>query len=263
LLVIFLNDISHLGDLTNAILAHNPESFESYDDRTLNLAQQFLPDIMDTFNESTIKSKMVLLAEFTGDTEEEAIAKAQEAKKDTIRFSAITTTITRDREDADRYWTVRRESFNLLRHHNHGHQRTAPIIEDIIVAPEYLPEFLPKLYAILDSYDLVYTIAGHIGNGNLHIMPLMDLRETRIRDIAIELCDKVFALVFEYHGSMSAEHNDGIIRTPFLERMYGKDMVILFEEIKNIFDPKNIFNPNKKVFGKNISFLKEHIDRVY
>ncbi|MBI3459097.1 FAD-binding oxidoreductase [Candidatus Azambacteria bacterium] len=263
LLVIFLNDLSCLGDITNTILTHNPESFESYDDRTINLARQFLPEIMHSLDESTIKSKMVLLAEFTGETEEEVIVKAQNAKKDIVRFSTITTTITRDQEDADKYWTVRRESFNLLRYHNHDHQRITPIIEDIIVAPEYLPEFLPQLYTILDSYNLIYTIAGHIGNGNLHIMPLMDLRETRIRDIAIELCNKVFDLVFRYHGSMSAEHNDGIIRTPFLEHMYGPEMVILFEKIKNIFDPKNIFNPNKKVFGKDLSFIKEHIDRVY
>ncbi len=276
LLVIFLDDLSSLGDIVQAILPHKPESFESYDDRTLDLARQFLPEIAEKFNESSLKAKIVLLAEFTGDTEEEAVLKAQNANKylqttllhshelrrGEANYKLQTTTITRDREDADRYWTVRRESFNLLRHHS-GHQRTAPIIEDIIVAPEHLPEFLPKLYAILDSYNLIYTIAGHIGNGNLHIMPLMDFREAKIRDIAIELCNKVFDLVFAYNGSMSAEHNDGIMRTPFLKRMYGAEMVTLFEETKKIFDPKNIFNPGKKVFGKDLTFIKEHIDRIY
>ncbi len=268
LLVIFLNDLTHIGAIVNTLLPHHPESFESYDDRTLNLAQKFLPEITDSFK-NTVQPKMVLLVEFTADSKEHALTKAHDAEKELQKFMStidsknfMTTRITRDQKDADIYWTVRRESFNLLRHHS-GHQRTAPIIEDIIVAPEYLPEFLPKLYAILDSYNLTYTIAGHIGNGNLHIMPLMDFREARIRDTAIELSSKVFDLVFTYGGSMSAEHNDGIMRTPFLEHMYGPEMVVLFEETKNIFDPKNIFNPGKKVFGKDIAFIKEHIDRVY
>ncbi|MEK7459985.1 MAG: FAD-binding oxidoreductase [Patescibacteria group bacterium] len=261
LLVIFIKDLAELGDVVNKILPHKPESFESYDDRTLELAEQFLPDIARSLGEA-IRSKIVLLAEFTGDSEEEVVLKARRAQSDIQGFGTASTTITRDRQDADKYWTIRRESFNLLRHHS-GHDRTAPIIEDIIVRPEYLPEFLPRLYAILDSYNLKYTIAGHIGDGNLHIMPLMNFHKDSVRDIAIELCEKVFSLVFEYHGSMSAEHNDGLIRTPFLKQMYGTGLVKLFEETKLIFDPLNIFNPGKKVFGKDIAFLKEHIDRVY
>ena len=261
LLVIFLKDIIHLGDIVNTVLPCNPESFESYDDHTLKLAEEFLPEVTKFFDAS-IKPKIVLLAEFTGDSEEEAVEKTRCAEKHIPIGKAITTMITCDPKNVDHYCTVRRESFNLLRYHS-GHERTAPIIEDIIVRPEFLPEFLPKLYKILDSYNLVYTIAGHIGDGNLHIMPLMDFREAKIRMIAIELCKKVFDLVFEYGGSMSAEHNDGIIRTPFLEHMYGNEMIKLFEEVKLIFDPSNIFNPGKKVFGRDLAFVKEHIDRVY
>lgn len=261
LLVIFLSDLAPLGEIVNKILPHKPESFESYDDRTLELAEKFLPDIAKSLGEA-MRSKIVLLAEFTGDSEEEVVAKARKAQADVTQKGMATTTITRDRKEADLYWTIRRESFSLLRHHS-GHERTAPIIEDIIVLPEHLPAFLPRLYAILDSYGLRYTIAGHIGDGNLHIMPLMDFRNEKIRSIAIELCQRVFALVFEFKGSMSAEHNDGIIRTPFLEQMYGREIVNLFEETKRIFDPENIFNPGKKVFGKDLSFVREHIDKVY
>ncbi|KKW07769.1 MAG: Oxidoreductase [Parcubacteria group bacterium GW2011_GWA2_49_16] len=262
LLVIFLKDLTPLGDVVNRVLPHKPESFEAYDDHTLALAQQFLPEITESFGDK-ITSKIVLLAEFTGDSEEEVLAKAAEAKKEVGVFEgAVTTTITRDRSDAERYWTIRRESFSLLRTHG-GHERTAPIIEDIIVRPEYLPSFLPRLYEILDSYGFSYTIAGHIGDGNLHIMPRLDFREEGTPTVALELVTRVLDLVFEFKGSMSAEHNDGIIRTPFLERMYGRDIIALFEEAKKIFDPDNIFNPGKKVFGKDITFIKEYIDKVY
>ncbi len=61
--------------------------------------------------------------------------------------------------------------------------------------------------------------------------------------------DAVYALVIRYKGSITAEHNDGIIRTPYLEAMYGKEICALFAETKRIFDPNTIFNPHKKVGG--------------
>ncbi|KKU81847.1 MAG: Oxidoreductase, partial [Parcubacteria group bacterium GW2011_GWA1_47_8] len=81
LLVIFLKDLTPLGDVVNRVLPHKPESFEAYDDHTLALAQQFLPEITESFGDK-ITSKIVLLAEFTGDSEEEVLAKAAEAKKE-------------------------------------------------------------------------------------------------------------------------------------------------------------------------------------
>src|SRR3989344_3096681 len=94
---------------------------------------------------------------------------------------------------------------------------------------------------------MVYTLAGHIGDGNFHIIPLMDLSKEEVRAVIPELMEKVFKLVFEYKGSMSAEHNDGLIRGPYLPEMYGNDVYQLFKKVKEIFDPKNIFNPHKKV----------------
>jgi FAD/FMN-containing dehydrogenase len=64
--------------------------------------------------------------------------------------------------------------------------------------------------------------------------------------------------VVKYKGSITAEHNDGIIRTPYLEQMYGSEVYALFKEVKNIFDPLNIFNPGKKVGGSK-DYIREHI----
>jgi FAD/FMN-containing dehydrogenase len=128
------------------------------------------------------------------------------------------------------------------------------------VKPEYLPEFLPKINAILDKYkkDLIYTIAGHPGNGNFHIIPLMNLKDERVRALIPTISEEVYKLVFEYKGSITAEHNDGLIRTPYLEEMYGSKIIELFKEVKNIFDPLNIFNPGKKV-GGSLDYSEKHI----
>ena len=74
------------------------------------------------------------------------------------------------------------------------------------------------------------------------------------------LSNKVYSLVQQFHGSLSGEHNDGLIRTPFLSYMYTEKMINIFKELKSIFDPQNIFNPNKKV-GIDWEYSKSRIDR--
>ncbi|MFZ2303550.1 MAG: FAD-binding oxidoreductase [Minisyncoccia bacterium] len=278
LVVMFLPNLDMISKVVPRMLAHKPETFESYDDNTFKFAIRFFPDIVKSMKTGIIKlglsfipevlmvlrggtPKLVLLAEFTGTTEEEASQKAQEAFDDMKQFH-VQSEIMHNQKDAKKFWTIRHESFNLLRNHG-GKNKTAPFIDDIIVDPKKLPEFLPRLALVMKEYKLTYTIAGHIGDGNLHIIPLMNLRNARDRDIVMELSQKVFDLVFEFGGSMSAEHNDGLVRTAYLRQMYGEKIYHLFEETKNIFDPKNIFNPGKKVYGHDLAYIKDHIDKVY
>lgn len=280
LLVIFLKDLKNLGRVVEKVLKHNPESFESYDDHTLKIALRYLPDMIKLLGAKSLVSlgiqflpefwmavtggvpKLFLEAEFTGDTEEEIYRKAYAAQKDLQEFGLKTrvtkgeTQMEADKEEK-KYWTVRRESFNLLRHHAHG-RRTAPFIDDIVVRPEKLPEFLPKLDDVMDDYDLIYTIAGHVGNGNFHIIPLMKLNDPKTGKIISELSYKVYDLVIEFGGSITGEHNDGLIRSPFLKQMYGDKIYGFFEETKRIFDPDNIFNPGKKV-NSDFSYALAHL----
>lgn len=170
----------------------------------------------------------------------------------------LKTRVTKDDQEEKKYWTVRRESFALLRNHVQG-RRTAPFIDDVVVRPEKLPEFFPRINKIMEKYDnLVYTIAGHVGDGNFHIIPLMNMKDPRSRKVIPELSREVYDLVIEFGGSITAEHNDGLIRSPFLEQMYGKEVYKFFEETKRIFDPDNIFNPGKKV-NSDFSYALEHI----
>jgi len=156
-----------------------------------------------------------------------------------------------------KYWTLRRQSFNLLRKHVRG-RRTAPFIDDVIVKPEKLAEYLPRLNEIMDEYKLIYTITGHVGNGNFHIIPLMNIKDAIAKNIIPELMKKVNDLTFEFEGSITAEHNDGLIRSPFLKQMYGDKIYGFFEDTKKIFDPNNIFNPGKKV-NSDFSYALEHL----
>ncbi|MDP3710726.1 MAG: FAD-binding oxidoreductase [bacterium] len=274
LLVIFLKDLHKLADLIGEVLKSKPESFESYDDHTLRVAVRVFPDLIKKLKGNFFKllwnflpefwmvltggmPKLILIAEFTADTDKEAYEKCVSAKMGIEKFN-LPTKVTKTSEESEKYWVIRRESFNLLRKNVHG-LHTAPFIDDIIVKPSQLPEFLPKLYNILDQYKIIYTIAGHVGDANFHIIPLMDLHKTESRKIITELSEKVYDLVFQFKGSISGEHNDGLIRSPFLEKMYGPEVYKLFEETKKIFDPDNIFNPGKKV-GASLDYSLNHLD---
>lgn len=279
MMVMFLkeDDMKDLGNLVNDVLKHKPETFESYDDHTFSMAIKYFPDMVKTMKAQIFSlafrflpefwmvltkgyPKLVLIAEFTGDSEEEVANMAEMAQKDIEKFK-IKTRITKSKADAEKYWAIRRESFNLLRKHVKK-ARTAPFIDDIIVRPEQLPEFLPRLNAIMDQYDLTFTVAGHIGDANFHIMPLMDFTTPESKKIFQGLTEKVFSLVLEFKGSLSGEHNDGIIRTPYLKKMYGDDMYNIFGQIKEILDPQNIFNPGKKT-DLTWDYTLDHIDTVY
>lgn len=275
LLVVFLDDLTHLGDIVDELLSYKPESLESYDDKTFKLAMKFFSDFVKTkglfgtmkFAFSFLPEfkmivsggvpKLILLADFVGETREEARSQAQAAlaKMQSVGLKAH---LTRDEKESSKYWQMRRDSFALLRKHTKG-RRTAPFIDDIIVRPEHLPEFLPKLNAILGSYkNIVYTIAGHAGNGNFHIIPLMDFNDPRTVPQILEISDKVYKLVLDYGGSITAEHNDGLIRTPYLSFMFGPHIYELFGKVKQIFDPQTILNPKKK-FGATLSDIKRYI----
>ena len=275
LAVIFLKDLKPLANVALQVMKHGPESFESYDDHTIKLAIKFFPAIIKRVGTKHILPmlvqffpealrmltgglpKLVMLAEFTGKNDEEVDKKLATLKSDLAAFP-VHTRITKTEAEAKRYWIIRRESFNLLRSKVKD-RRTAPFIDDIVVQMEKLPEFLPNLTALLDKYDLLYTIAGHVGDGNFHIIPLMNLADPGQRAIIPRLSDEVYDLVVKFGGSITAEHNDGLIRTPYLEKMYGAEVVKLFAETKAIFDPENIFNPGKKS-GGSLAFSLSHVN---
>ncbi len=269
MLVIFLKekDMARLPEVVNRVLPLEPESFESYDDHTFELAVKFLPEMLsqmgwakaarlgiDFIPEAEMVAtggvpKMILMAEFAEDTIEEADQKAASAAAALADLS-LKTKIEKNEKESEKYWIVRRESFSLLRKNLRG-MYASPFIDDFVVPPATYPEFLPKLNALLDEYKshFIYTIAGHIGNGNFHIIPLMDLSKPENRAVVLELAPKVYELVIKEGGTTTGEHNDGIIRTPYLPLLFGPDMERLFEETKRIFDPHGVFNPGKKVGG--------------
>ena len=265
LVVLFMKKWQKLPDIVNKILPVGVQSMETFDDVTMWLGIRFMPQIAKRVGQNFFRfalrflpevimgirmmgmPKLLVLVEISEKTAEEADRKVAEVEA-AVKGQHILSRTVRDHADADKYWAMRRESFALLRK-SLGDKKTAPFIDDVCVKPEELPVVLPKIIAILKSHDINVNIAGHAGSGNLHIIPLMDLRKESERNKIPVVSDEIYKVVLEHGGTITAEHNDGIIRTPYLKDQFGEGMVSLFEEVKDIFDPQGIFNPGKKVHG--------------
>lgn len=262
-LVIFLKDISKLGRIINRVLKEKPATFEGFDNYTLvlsiklffsfhkllgwketaKLALQLIPSAMLLFRGIP---KMVLLVEFNGETPEEVAKKIRDCRSNLAEFKQMMLFEEDETEaKARKFWIMRRSSFQLLRSKVKD-KHTAPFIDDLVVDPKYLPYFLPKIRKIIKKYKLFATIAGHMGDGNFHIIPLMTLDDPKERAKLQPAMKEVNDLVLSYKGSLSGEHNDGLIRGPWLDKMYSPTVLGLMKETKQIFDPQNIFNPHKK-----------------
>ena len=266
LLVLFMKNINELGSVIPKVLEHKPATFESFDDATLWLSIRFMPSFLKMLGPARFIKlliglipdglqllrgipKLILMVEFNGETEEEVRDKIKSLHRDLKKHRARYE-INGFEEDAtegksEKFWVMRRQSFQLLRSKVKD-KHTAPFIDDLIVSPQYLVDFLPKLQKIIKKYKLFATIAGHMGDGNFHIIPLMKLEDPEERAKLLPAQKEVNELVLKYHGSLSGEHNDGLVRGPWLEAQYGKEIVEHFREVKHIFDPDNIFNPHKK-----------------
>lgn len=261
-LVCYMRTIDQLGEVIPTVLAHKPASFESFDDNTLwlcfkfffsfikklglwtwiKLALQLIPDGVMLIRGVP---QLVLLIEFTGESVDEVRHKIHQTKLDLQKYAF--TYMEEDETEAKsrKFWLMRRESFNLLRSKVKD-KHTAPFIDDFIVPPARLTEFLPKLRVIIKKYNLLATIAGHMGDGNFHVIPLMKIEDPKERAKLEPAMKEVNDLVIHYGGSVSGEHNDGMIRGPWLEQMYSPSVLGYMREMKQLYDPNNIFNPKKK-----------------
>jgi len=278
ILVCFMKDVKPLGEVINKVLEHKPATFESFDDHTLWLSIRFMPSfrkylgtwgliklmfslIPDGFMLLRGIPKLVLLVEFTGQTQEEVDQKI-DAMRDSLKPYRMAMERDETAAKSQKFWIMRRQSFNLLRSKVKD-KHTAPFIDDLVVNPPYLPEFLPRLRRIIKKYKLLATIAGHMGDGNFHIIPLMKIEEKRERAKLEPAMEEVNELVLRYKGSLSGEHNDGLVRGPWLEEQYGRKIVGLFRQTKDIFDPQSIFNPHKKAdatWDYSFSRIRQNFD---
>lgn len=276
-LVCYLPSIDNLGEIIPAVLKEKPATFECFDDNTLWLSFKFIFAFITRLGFMTWimmclqlipdglallrgVPKLILLIEFTGESEAEVKKKIHTARLNLKQYGFTYMEEDGNEAASRKFWLMRRESFNLLRS-KVKEKHTAPFIDDLVVPPARLSEFLPQLRDIIKKYNLLATIAGHLGDGNFHVIPLMKIEDPKERAKFEPAMKEVNTLVIKYGGSVSGEHNDGMIRGPWLEQMYGPTVLGYMKEIKELYDPLHIFNPHKKTDANweySFSHIRQH-----
>lgn len=259
MVVIEISSLDKLAKALQIVTSHHPLGVEMYDKHTYELAKEFLPKEAKAAASADGKD-MILFAWFS-EPSKDATDHAEAVCQRALKRAGYSCHTVKDEAEKAAHIEIRRDSFQLLKDYAKGSQRAVAFIEDIVVNIEHYGEFIGALEAILSDYDnMVYTYAGHIGDGSIRLIPLIDMEADGAVDRVFELADRVYNLVFAFGGSMSVDHNDGIIRTPYLEHMFGQELVTVFEDVKHIFDPFNVFNAGKKV-GGTLEYAKAHMSR--
>jgi FAD/FMN-containing dehydrogenase len=148
--------------------------------------------------------------------------------------------------EAEMLWQIRRASYTLSKFQD-PNRRPAAFLEDMTVPPENLSKFFLEVKKLLKEFNVTAAVHGHGGNGHFHFYPLLDFTDKTTPLLVEKMADKFYNLAVKYHGDFCGEHNDGIIRTPFLNKMFSKHILELFKQTEHICDPDDIFNPGKKV----------------
>lgn len=224
-------------------LSDLPSSIELVDNQLLSLVDRLNPNLLGTVLAKPFP-KVVLFVEFDdADRTRKKLAK----KADKI-LQEHAVKVTRESELAaqTRIWKIRQASASVTAH-SEGHVKAVPLVEDGVVPPEKLTEFMEGIYRIFAASQLQVAVWGHAGDGNLHATPFLNLAELGDRQKAFRLLDEYNKLVISLGGATSGQDNDGRLRAPYLPEQYGAETYALLQKVKEIFDPYNTLNPGVKM----------------
>jgi FAD/FMN-containing dehydrogenase/Fe-S oxidoreductase len=143
-------------------------------------------------------------------------------------------------------WEVRRELLPIL-YKCHPVKKPLPFVEDACLPPDKLPAMFEFLDRTFRKHELVYGSFGHIGDGNIHIKPLIDVSDAGDREKMRLVSMEVYNEILRQGGVVSGEHADGRVRAPFLKHVYGEEVYEIFCGIKRLLDPGWILNPGVKL----------------
>ncbi|MGI9189886.1 MAG: FAD-binding oxidoreductase [Longimicrobiaceae bacterium] len=223
------------GEAVERLLPLAPAACELLDRTFLDLVRESSPVSLREGLEA------VLLIEFEA-ADEKGVQRSLSALRQELAAAADRVITASDPEANTRLWELRHAASPLIAARTDG-RVSMQFIEDGVVPVARLADYVRLLRSTLARHRLPAVIFGHAGDGNLHVNPLVDVREPgwwdTVEAVLLEIADGVAAL----GGTLSGEHGDGRLRAPLLERIWGEEMVGLFRIVKEAFDPDGILNP--------------------
>ena len=149
-------------------------------------------------------------------------------------------------KDISRVWDLRKAGLGVLSGMK-GDAKPVGVIEDTAVAPERMPAYIADFKVMLKRLGLSCVYYGHISTGELHLRPILNLKDSSDRMKFREVARETALLVRKHHGSLSGEHGDGRLRGEFIPLMYGDEVYQMMRQVKSVWDPAGVFNTGKIV----------------
>lgn len=146
--------------------------------------------------------------------------------------------------DLKKVWDLRKAGLGVLSNYP-GDRKPVPVTEDTAVSPEDLPAYIKEFRELLERLHLECVFYAHIGSGELHLRPVLNLKEPSDVELFHTIALETAKLVKKYRGSLSGEHGDGRLRGEFIPLMIGERNYRFVKQVKQAFDPDGILNPNK------------------
>ena len=145
-----------------------------------------------------------------------------------------------------RIWSLREAGLGLSMAMRED-AKSLSFVEDTAVSPERLRDYIERFLAIVARHGTTAGVYAHASVGCLHVRPVVNMKtDAGVRQFEA-IANDISDLVLEFGGALSGEHGDGLVRSPFMEKMFGPILYRAFRTIKQTFDPKGIFNPGKIV----------------
>lgn len=229
-------------------------AIEAMDHTFLEFVRTYRADLRDLVPDKFVAG---LLVEFEGEVDDEArsgLAALEEwvaSRRHVLAFRAA-----RSAEERAALWAVRRAALPLV-------YRASPVekpmnfIDDTAVPAECLGEYIEGLRAIFAEHRTRYVIFGHAGNGNVHVMPLMDPHEAIFVARMAAMTEDAFELTWRLGGTITGEHGDGVLRAPYLRRQYPRAYPVM-AAVKKVLDPDGILNPGN-VISEQTTFPEQYL----
>lgn len=257
LVVGYFDDLEKAGEAVVKLQALKPSALEVVDYYLLDFLRQNRPATIEGLVPDQLP-QIALLIEFDDVSRLRQQLRARRAAQILKRLAYAQRTATEPQQQ-EALWRIRRSAAAVI-WMNRGAKKALPIIEDGVVPVDQLPQFLRLTYKLLKKYNLQIAVWGHAGDANLHMQPFMDLSKKADREKVFQLAGEFYDIVIKLGGSTCGEHNDGLMRSPWLRKLYGAEMYELFRQVKQIFDPHDIMNPGKKT-DLPVSHIKQLVQQ--
>lgn len=250
--VAYFADYESTVDATVKALELQPAAIEILDKTYFSFGKQLSPNVHRLLRP---EAQTMLYFEFEGDNPRDLEATLERLTAAVQQFRPLDVLMLLTTDERASFWNLREEvSKQLNLTETFG---KSSFIEDVAVPITSLPRYVRGLNAILTRYSIPFSAYGHAGAGNIHCATFVDVTNPDHVRVIDQIASEVNDLAISLGGTLSGEHGDGYVRTPFLERLYGHEVYALFKEVKRIFDPQHLFNPGKIVGQQNTTILHD------